>query len=238
MRILSVLLFGLICSPLLGQTLLKEGKLFYDITYQNLPPEMKRNEHLLPHEASFYFKDQRTRMEMGLAGMGKNTTIYNGYTRETIVLLNIFSKKLALKKSDSEMVAFKKEMVPDSLKLNFKVSILNEYKKIAGYNCQKAQVIRQTIYDTSINYCWFTRDILPYNTQNEQGLKEIPGFLMQYSSDNNGVVMQLTVKMVSPVPIEDKMFEIPTTYQVVSDAEFKRLLPLLQSQQHQAPSGK
>ncbi len=215
----------------LGQNLLKEGKLFYDITYQNLPQEMKRNEHLLPHEASFYFKDKRTRMEMGLGGMGKNTTIYDGNTKETIVLLNIFSKKLALKKSDSEMVAFKKEMVPDSLQLTFRVNILNEYKKIAGYNCQKAQVIRQTIYDTTFNDCWFTKEIPPYNTQTEEGLKEIPGFLMQYSSNNNGVIMQLTVKMVAALPMEDKLFEIPTTYQVVTDAEFKRILPLLQSQQ-------
>ncbi len=231
MRGYLLILSFLVVKLCLGQKLLKEGKLFYDITYQNLPQEMKRNEHLLPHEASFYFKDKRTRMEMGLGGMGKNTTIYDGNTKETIVLLNIFSKKLALKKSDSEMVAFKKEMVPDSLQLTFKVNILNEYKKIAGYNCQKAQVIRQTIYDTTFNDCWFTKEIPPYNTQTEEGLKEIPGFLMQYSSNNNGVIMQLTVKMVAALPMEDKLFEIPTTYQVVTDAEFKRILPLLQSQQ-------
>lgn len=230
MRKFQLLIFLFIAVNSYGQSLIKEGKLFYDITYQNLPVEMKRNEHLLPHEASFYFKDKRTRMEMGLAGMGKNTTIYDGNTKETIVLLNIFSKKLALKKSDSEMVAFKKEMVPDSLQLSFKVNLLNEYKKIAGYTCQKAQVIKQTKYDTSTNECWFTREIMPYNTQNEEGLKEIPGFLMQYSSNNNGVIMQLTVKLVSLVPMEDKLFEIPSTYQVVTEEEFKRLLPLLQQQ--------
>ncbi len=230
MRKFYLLILLVVAFKCEGQTLIKEGKLFYDITYQNLPAEMRRNEHLLPHEASFYFKDKRTRMEMGLAGMGKNTTIYDGNSKETIVLLNIFSKKLALKKSDSEMVAFKKEMVPDSLQLSFKVNLINEYKKIAGYNCQKAQVIKQTKYDTSFNECWFTREIMPYNTQNEEGLKEIPGFLMQYSSNNNGVIMQLTVKLVSLVPMEDKIFEIPATYQVVTEEEFKRLLPLLQSQ--------
>ncbi len=231
MRRHFLILFLFSVNLSIAQNLLKEGKLFYEISYQNLPLNMKRNEHLLPHEASFYFKDNRTRMEMGLAGMGKNTTIYNGNTKETIVLLNIFSKKLALKKSDSEMVAFKKELVPDSLQLSFRVNILEDYKKIAGYNCQKAQVIRQTLYDTTSNDCWFTKEIPPYNTQTEEGLKEIPGFLMQYSSNNNGVIMQLTVKMVSPLPMEDKLFEIPTTYQVVTDAEFKRLLPLLQSKQ-------
>lgn len=225
--VIGLLLFAANCF---GQNLIKEGKLFYDITYQNLPVEMKRNEHLLPHEASFYFKHQRTRMEMGLAGMGKNTTIYDGNTKETIVLLNVFSKKLAMRKSDSEMVAFKKEMVPDTIQLTFKVSILNEFKNIAGFNCQKAQIIKQTIFDTTYNECWFTKEILPYNTQNEEGLKEIPGFLMQYSSNNNGIIMQLTVKLVSPLPIEDKMFEIPPTYQIVTEEEFKRLLPLLQSQ--------
>ena len=44
-----------------GQNIIKEGKILYDITYQNLPAELIRNEHMLPHDASFYFKGEGDR---------------------------------------------------------------------------------------------------------------------------------------------------------------------------------
>jgi hypothetical protein len=93
-------------------------------------------------------------MEMGIAGMGKNTTIYNGNTKETVILLNLFGKKLALKKSDSEMVAFKKTIIPDSIKVTSSVTLFPDTKKIAGYVCQKAMV-KQIIGKDTFNAVWF-----------------------------------------------------------------------------------
>ena len=213
-----------------AQYKINEGKIFYDISYKNLSPDMQRNDHMLPHDASFYFKGSKTRMEMGIAGMGKNTTIYDGNSKETVILLNLFGKKLALKKSDSEMVAFKKTIIPDSIKITSSVTLLPDTKKIAGYVCEKA-VVKQIIgKDTFNNECWFSRDIAPYNTMQDPSLDGIPGILMQYSSNASGALMTLTVRMLNPIPIEDYLFEVPQEYQVVTEEELNKLISALKGQ--------
>jgi hypothetical protein len=42
--------------------------------------------------------------------------------------------------------------------------------------------------------------------------------------------MTLTVRMVSPIPMEDYLFEIPKEYQVVTEEELNKLIPVLQGQ--------
>jgi len=216
--------FLFISSNAWSQVVIKEGKLFYDISYQNLNADVKRNEHLLPHDASFYFKDKKTRMEMGLGGKGKNSTIYNGETKKTTVLLNIFGKKFALIQTDSELVVVKKSLRTDTITKETSVVVVDEFKTIADKRCQKALVYIKTPYDTTINECWFTKELPPYNTENDENLKSINGFLMQYSITENGMTMIMKVKMIQSIPIEDKMFEIPATYQVVTEQELNLLL--------------
>jgi hypothetical protein len=208
-----------------------EGKLFYDITYENLGPDMKRNEHMLPHDASFYFKGEKTRMEMGVGGMGKNSTIYDRSKKQTTVLLNIYGKKFALIKSDSEMVELRKSMIQDTSKRIVAVELLSDQKIIAERSCHKA-LVHQTINGLKkTNECWYTNEIPPFNTENDDNLKAIKGFLMQYTITENGVTMVMKVKMVQGVPIDEKMFEIPTGYQIVSESELNRILTVMQGGQ-------
>ncbi|MDP3928776.1 MAG: DUF4412 domain-containing protein [Bacteroidota bacterium] len=214
------------------QNVLREGKILYDISYQNLPAEMRRNEHMLPHDASFYFKGEKTRMEMGISGMGKNTTIYNGDSATNTVLLNIKGKKFALIKSDSEMVEVRQSFAPNDSNYAFLgVTVVNEFKKIVDFNCQKAIVKRKVNGIIQETICWFTKEIPPYNTKNDPNLHDIPGFLMQYSMTENGMSMTMTVKLVMRVPIEDSYFEIPQGYQIVSEKELNRILMVMQNGQ-------
>lgn len=213
-----------------AQHTIKEGKVLYSISYQNLPLELRKNEHMLPHDASFYFKGENTRMEMGVMGMGKNTTIYRGDSAKNIVLLNLKGRKYALVKSDSEMVEVKKSLTPNDSDYSFLgVTILDEFKKIANLNCQKALIKRKIRGQIIENECWFTREIPPYNTKNDSNLSKIPGFLMQYMMVENGVSMTMTVKLVMPSPIENNMFEIPVGYQIVTEKDLERLLKVMQS---------
>lgn len=216
--------------PTLGmaQTTLTEGKLFYDISYPNLSPVMRRNEHMLPHDASLYFKNNLTRLEMGIGGMGKNSTIYNRETKVTTILLNIKGRKFALVQTDSQMTEVKKQMNPDTITYKFSVLLKDEYKTIAERKCRKALVYKVAGKDTLINECWFTNELPPYNTENDPNFKLIDGFLMQYTIQENGMTMVMKVKMVLPVPIENSLFEIPSTYQKVNEEELNRLLMVIQ----------
>ncbi|OYU96855.1 MAG: hypothetical protein CFE21_00785 [Bacteroidetes bacterium B1(2017)] len=224
-----LLIFYFISSYTYSQTLITEGKLFYDITYKNLGPEMKRNEHMLPHEASFYFKNNKTRMEMGLGGIGKNSTIYDREKKTSTILLNISGKKFALVKSDSEMVEIKKSMNLDTVQKTIKIDYSNETKIIAGKTCKKAIINKTSKGITQSSDCWYTTEIPPFNTENDALLNEIKGFLMEYSITENGMTMVMKVKMVNPIPIEDKLFEIPPSYQLVTEKELNRLMMVLQN---------
>lgn len=228
MRVVFTILLLLVGSKAYLQTLLTEGKVFYEINYNNLSPEMKRQEHLMPHNASFYFKNDKTRFEMGLGGLGKNTTIYDRSKRENTILLIIQGKKFALIKSDSEMMIAHKSLTPYDTNNRFlRLEILDEYKKIADKNCRKAIVYRSINGKDQANECWFTKEIPPYNTINDPNLKELDGFLMQYQITENGMSMNMRVNMVMGIPIADDMFSIPVGYQVVTEQELMRLLMVM-----------
>jgi hypothetical protein len=229
MKLKLLILLLVSTSQLYAQNIITEGKLFYDISYQNLNADMLRNEHMLPHDASFYFKNEKTRMEMGVAGAGKNSTIYDGGKKQSTILLNIYGKKFALIKSDSEMVEVKKSMSNDTTQKVLRVEILDEFKKIADKNCQKALIHRIAFGKSQISECWFTKEIKPYNTQTDENLKAINGFLMQYQMTENGMTMTMTVKMIMQLPIDDKMFSIPEGYQLVTEEELNKLLMVMQN---------
>ncbi len=224
------LLFGGL--SLKAQINLTEGKVFFDISYQNLAPEMKRNEHLMPHDASFYFKENHTRLEMGVAGMGKNSTLYDRIKKETTILLYLKGKKFALVQTDSSMKAYRNLLISDSSQKNFSIELTDEYKIICAHKCRKAIVKKIELGITQTNECWYTTDIPPYNTENDPILKGINGFMLEYSIMEKGSTMHLKAKMIMPVPLDNSLFEIPSSYQIVNEKELTLLLSVMQN-----PSG-
>ncbi|MBC7381945.1 MAG: DUF4412 domain-containing protein [Bacteroidia bacterium] len=231
MNYLALFLFITLPTLLWAQPKITEGKLFYDITYQNLSEQMKGKESQLPHDASFYFKNKKSRIEMGAGSLGKNVTITDQTKKLTIVLLNIYNKKFAILKTDSEMLEVRKSFQPDTAKTVVKVEVINEQKKIAGYTCQKAIITRTTNGIIKKSDCWFTKDLPSYNTQYDEAYKMIDGFLMQYNITEAGMTMMMTVKMIMPIPIDDKMFEVPEGYRVLTEKELMKVLNVLQQDQ-------
>lgn len=223
-----MLLFFFIPVLLRSQPKVTEGKLFYDITYQNLTAEMKEHEHQLPHDATFYFKNEKCRLEMGAGPFGKNVTITDKTKKETIILLNIYGKKFAMRKSDSEMVEVINSLKTDTARIDIKIELVNDTKKIAGYICHKAFIIKTKNGISNKSECWFTRDLPPYTTEGDEAFKMIDGFLMQYSTFEANINRTLTVKMVMPLPIEDRYFEIPPGYQIVTETELVNVLNVMQ----------
>lgn len=232
MKHIATLFFLLAFASVNAQISLTEGKVFYDISYQNLAPEMKRNEHMMPHDASFYFSGNKTRLEMGVAGMGKNSTLYDRLKKETIVLLYLKGKKFALVQSDSSMAAIRNQLLADSSQKTFSIEITNEYKIICEHKCRKAIVHKTELGISRTNECWYTTDIAPYNTENDPILKGIEGFMLEYTMGENGTTMHLKAKMILPVPIDKSLFEIPSSYQIVNEKELTLLLSVMQN-----PSG-
>ena len=62
-------------------------------------------------------------------------------------------------------------------------------------------------------------------------LQDLPDIVLMdisLAGKMNGMTMVMKVKMVLPVPIENSLFEIPSTYQKVNEEELNRLLMVIQ----------
>jgi hypothetical protein len=53
---------------------------------------------------------------------------------------------------------------------------------------------------------------------------------MQYNLEENGMSMNMTVKLVLRTMIEDSFFEIPPGYQLVTEEELNRVLMVMQNE--------
>jgi GLPGLI family protein len=209
-----------------AQNKLTQGKVTYEITYRNLPAAMADKQQYLPRVANMYFNDSMLRTEMGI-GMqnGENVTIHNTKSGQITVLLTMYNQHFALIKHDSDLIALRKEMGMDKLDKNIKITVYDSItKNIAGYSCYKA-VIESLVDGKSVKTdCWFTKSLPPVNTISAPEFKQINGFLMQYSSNLGGVTTSFKAKMVTAMPVNPELFEIPPNYLVVTENELVRLL--------------
>lgn len=222
--ILIVGFFGFIQS-LLAQVRLGEGKIIYDITYDSLPAELLSSQSYLAKDAVIYFKGNKSRTEMGVGPFGKNVTISDQSTGSYTILLNVFKKRMALHKSDSEMQEFRKSMGLDTLQSE--VELTNEVKKIQGYQAKKAIIRRKTSKGIAVNEVWYTPDIQPFYVDQDPALKKIDGMLLDFTIQQEKLKMRIRVRAVFPAPIDDSLFEVPGNYQHVTEAELTRIMNLL-----------
>ncbi|MFY8021183.1 MAG: DUF4412 domain-containing protein [Bacteroidia bacterium] len=223
--VLLLILFNL--ASLCGaQVVLEEGKVLYDITYDSLAPSLKSNMGYLAKDAAMYFKGKKSRAEMGVGPFGKNVTINDQEAKNMTILLNVFGKKMALVKTDSEMVAFKNMMAKDSLPTE--VILTGESKKILGYTCKKALIKRypksQSPQTTEV---WFTPQIRPFYVDPDPAFKKLDGLLMDFRINQDGNIVHIKAKLVLPAPIDDSLFVIPKDYQFVTESELTRIMNML-----------
>lgn len=225
-RIAFFALFLGIANLLMAQVVLEEGKVLYDITYDSLAPSLKSNMGYLAKDAAMYFKGKKSRAEMGVGPFGKNVTINDQEAKNMTILLNVFGKKMALVKTDSEMVAFKNTMVKDSLPTE--VILTGDTKKILGYACKKAIIKRYPKYQgVQTTEVWFTPQIRPFYVDPDPAFKKLDGLLMDFRINQDGNIVHIKAKLVLPAPIDDSLFLIPKDYQFVTESELTRIMNML-----------
>lgn len=229
--LLTVFVFALSAFSAEAQRRMEEGKVIFSISYRNLTPEMERTQHLLPQEAVFYFKREKTRMEMKVGAIGKNSTIRDTIRKENIILLYLYGKKFALIKHDSDLAVLRNTHHQADSSHNSQlptpsVLVTDTIRKIAGIECRKAIVTR----GSERNECWFTESIAPYTTRDEPGLGALKGFMLEYSATENGITMTMTAKLVQEITLDDHMFSIPEDYKVVTEEELSLLMQVMQEE--------
>ncbi len=214
-KIIPVLLIVAACLSsvqLMAQRRLTEATISYDIVI-NTSNSIPQAADLLDGATSvIYLKGNSSRSEM-TSSLGTQATIIDGKSGNVTVLKDYGEQKYMI------------QMTPDNWKQSNKkyegisFTYLNEFKTIAGYNCQKAI---GKLSDGSTFNVYFTKELLPANKDFQYLNKNLPGLALQYEASLGKMMVTYTVSSISFNPVLQVKFDLPKSgYRVMTYEESK-----------------
>jgi len=206
---LTALVFSLQLS---AQKKLTEATISYDIVINTSNAKPQAADLLDGATSVIYLKGNSSRSEM-VSSLGTQATIIDGKSGNVTVLKEYGEQKYMI------------QMTPDNWKQSnskyegITFTYLDEYKTIAGYNCQKAV---GKLSDGSVFNVFFTKDLLPSNKDFQYLNKNLPGLALQYEATLGKMMVTYTVSSISFNPVAQSKFDLPKSgYRVMTYEESK-----------------
>ena len=211
-KILFVITLFVSSFPVMAQRKLTEATISYDIVINTSNATPKAADLLDGATSVIYLKGNSSRSEM-VSSLGTQATIIDGKTAEVTILKDYGEQKYMIK------------MTPGNWKESNKryegvtFTYFNEYKSIAGYNCQKAV---GKLADNSTFTVYFTKDLEPVNKDFQYLNKNLPGLAMQYEATIGKLMVTYTVSSINFNPVPQSKFDLPKSgYRVMTYEESK-----------------
>lgn len=188
-----------------------EGKITYEISYEELPEAIEPYAAMLPKESTSYHKGKKSRTEQNTMG-GQTITIVDMEKKVGYIVMDMMGMKSAYKMEESDLEAGNKEGD------KFDIKYTNETKTIAGYVCKKVEITSKD--DKSVTYAYVTDKIEGMNNSKMNYLK---GFPLEYTVKANGMEMSIKAKSISKEKVSDAFFTLPSGYDVKPISELYKL---------------
>jgi GLPGLI family protein len=202
----------LLSTGLLAQKRLTEATITYDIVINTNSSKPQAADLLDGATSVIYLKGKSSRSEM-VSSLGTQSTVINGNTGNVTVLKDYGEQKYMITMTPANWKESNKKYEGVSF------TYVEEYKTIAGYNCQKA--IGKLADGTSFSV-YFTKDLLPVNKDFQYLNKNLPGLAMQYEASIGELMVTYTVSAVNFNPVPQAKFDLPKTgYRVMTYEESK-----------------
>ena len=199
-------------SALMGQRKLTEAIISYDIVINTSNAAPQAADMLDGATSVIYLKGKSSRSEM-ISSLGIQSTIIDGNTGDVTLLKDYGDQKYMIK------------MTPDNWKESNKkydgvtFSYIDEFKVIAGYNCQKAI---GKLTDGTTFTVYFTKELVPTNKEFQYLNKNLPGLAMQYEASVGKLMVTYTVSSINFNPVPAAKMDLPKSgYRVISYEESK-----------------
>lgn len=186
-----------------------EGLITYEISYTEMPAELKGQEAMLPKNIFVYYKNELTMVDQSMGMMGQMKVIANAKENSTHMYMNMMGSKYIIKMDNTQET--------DDLKY----SVLDGTESILGYKCQK--IMYKTDEGESMTL-YYTKEI-PAAKAN-QNFKGIDGTPLKYSLKANGMTMMVIAKSVEKKKIDKSNFELPKDVEVMTYDEFQKKMGL------------
>ncbi len=210
--ILTAIVTLISSMQLIAQRKLTEATISYDIVINTSNAKPQAADLLDGATSVIYLKGNSSRSEM-VSSLGTQATIIDGKTDNVAILKEYGEQRYMITLS------------PDNWKQSNKkyegvtFTYFNEYKTIAGYNCQKA--IGKLVDNTTFTV-YFTKDLVPVNKDFQYLNKNLPGLAMQYEAGMGNMSVTYTVSNINFNPVLQAKLDIPKSgYRVMTYEESK-----------------
>lgn len=209
-KILQILTVTLVSLNAFAQRKLTEVTISYDIVINTSNNTPQAADLLDGATSVIYLKGTSSRSEM-ISSLGTQATIIDGKSGDVTVLKDYGEQKYMIK------------MTPDNWKQSNKkyegitFTYYDEYKTIAGYNCQKAL---GKLPDGNTFTVYFTKELVPMNKDFQYLNKNLPGLAMQYEAALGKLIVTYTVSTINFNPVPQTKFDLPKSgYRVMTYEE-------------------
>ena len=191
---------------------LTEATISYDIVINTNNSKPQVADLLDGATSIIYLKGNSSRSEM-VSSLGTQATIIDGKTGNVAILKEYGEQKYMIR------------MTPDNWKQSNKkyegitFTYFNEYKTVAGYNCQKAI---GKLADSTAFTVYFTKELVPVNKDFQYLNKNLPGLAMQYEATMGKMIVTYTVSNINFNPVPQAKLDMPKSgYRVMTYEESK-----------------
>lgn len=197
--ILFLTFFVLFANQLSAQKRLTEATITYNILINTKGDTLQAADLLDGATSVIYLKGASSRSEM-VSSLGTQATIIDGRSGNVTILKDYGEQKFMIR------------MTPENWKESNKkyegvvFSYGDEFKTIAGYNCQKAT---GTLPDGTTFTVYFTRELIPVNKEFQYLNKNLPGLAMQYEAGLGNMMVTYTVSTINFNPVPQNKLELP-----------------------------
>lgn len=209
--IISALLFAAL--GLSAQKKLTEATITYDIVINTNNTTPKASDMLDGAVSVIYLKGNSSRSEL-VSSLGTQSTIIDGKTGNVTILKEYGEQKYMINMTPENWKSSNKKY--DGVVFTYE----EEFKTIAGYNCQKAT---GKLSDGSTFTVYFTRDLLPMNKDFQYLNKDLPGLAMQYEAVMGNQKVTYTVSSINFNLVPAGKFDAPKSgYRVMNYEETRQ----------------
>lgn len=209
-KILPIVILLLAFLNASAQRKLTEATISYDIVINTSNKTPQAADLLDGATSIIYLKGTSSRSEM-ISSLGTQATIIDGKSGDITVLKDYGEQKYMIK------------MTPENWKQSNKkyegvtFTYYEEYKTIAGYNCQKAL---GKLTDGTTFTVYFTKDLVPMNKDFQYLNRNLPGLAMQYEATMGKMMVTYTVSTINFNPVPQTKFDLPKSgYRVMTYEE-------------------
>ncbi len=206
------LLLAVFSTSSYSQKKLTEATISYDIVINTNNTTPQAADLLDGAVSIIYLKGNSSRSEM-ISSLGTQSTIIDGKTGNVTVLKDYGEQKYMISMSPAEWKASNKKYEGSTFTYE------DEYKSIAGYNCQKAI---GRLADGGTFTVYFTKELIPVNKDFQYLNKNLPGLAMQYEAVMGKQKVTYTVSSINFNLVPAAKFDLPKSgYRVMTYEETK-----------------